>query len=86
MLAYLIYHLEFSYTPCLEIELFYYQFFRSARSLSRSPVPTPGTWLSHSRGSGRTPPIISREPLLGNLGPTQSAPTLMTKNMLCVVQ
>lgn len=66
-------------------------YYMSARSLSKSPVPTAGTWIAHSRDSSRTLPTLihdqhsSREALLGNLGPTQSAPVLTTKNMLCVV-
>ncbi|XP_020267711.1 probable vacuolar amino acid transporter YPQ1 [Asparagus officinalis] len=66
-------------------------YYTSARSLSKSPVPITGTWSAHTRDSGRTPSILThdqnspREPLLGRLGPAQSAPALTTKNMLCVV-
>lgn len=56
-------------------------YYMSARSLSKSPVPT---W------SARTPVFThdqhsSREPLIGRRVPAQSAPPANTKNMLCVV-
>lgn len=51
---------------------------RSARSLSRSPLPMAGSWVTHSR---QTPPLS--EPLLGARSQMQSAP--VTKNMLSVV-
>lgn len=65
-------------------------YYMSARSLSKSPKPTVGSWLAQSRDSGRTPVTThslhsSREPLLGELAPALSAPVLNTKNTLCVV-
>lgn len=65
-------------------------YYMSARSLSKSPVPTAGSRLAHSRDSNRTPPLSSNqhssiEPLLGRLLPDQSAPPMNTKNMLSVV-
>lgn len=65
---------------------------RSARSLSKSPVPTFGTWLAFSHENGisyhfnngqHDQQFAAREPLLS----PQSAPTkLSTKNMLSVVR
>ncbi|XP_072960367.1 vacuolar lysine transporter YPQ1 isoform X2 [Typha angustifolia] len=64
---------------------FYYM---SARSLSRSPIPATGLWLTHSHYAHRTPPLTtdqnsSREPLIDRL---QSAPPMSrTRNILSVV-
>lgn len=60
-------------------------FYKSARSLSSSPIPTAGSWVAHSRHSARTPPLFhgqhsTIEPLIDQLVPAQSAP----KSMLCV--
>lgn len=65
-------------------------YYKSARSLSKSPVPAGRASIATSRDSGRTPPSFlhdqhpSREPLLARISPVQSAPSLTTKNMLCV--
>ncbi|XP_062196004.1 uncharacterized protein LOC133899079 isoform X2 [Phragmites australis] len=61
-------------------------YYVSARSLSRSPVPTAGTWLGNNRQSSRSPPQtnVQREPLVGEFSPAQSAPCT-TKNALAVV-
>ncbi|KAJ4789273.1 PQ-loop repeat family protein / transmembrane family protein [Rhynchospora pubera] len=57
-------------------------YYTSARSLSRSPLPMAGSWVTHSR---KTPPLINdlnlNEPLLGEH--MQSAP--VTKNMLSII-
>ncbi|XP_078177057.1 vacuolar lysine transporter YPQ1-like isoform X1 [Carex rostrata] len=53
-------------------------YYTSARSLSRSPLPMAGSWVTHSR---QTPPLS--EPLLGARSQMKSAP--VTKNMLSVV-
>uniref|UniRef100_A0A0A8Y104 PQ-loop repeat family protein / transmembrane family protein n=2 Tax=Arundo donax TaxID=35708 RepID=A0A0A8Y104_ARUDO len=58
-------------------------YYMSARSLSRSPVPTAGIWLGNNRQSSRTPP--QRESLIGEIAPAQSAPHTITKNALSVV-
>ncbi|CAK7340343.1 unnamed protein product [Dovyalis caffra] len=65
-----------------ERELYYV----SARSLSSSHTPTAGSFLTRRM----TPPSFSvknsiEEPLLGGNVATQSAPSLNTKTMLCVV-
>ncbi|XP_073110837.1 uncharacterized protein [Elaeis guineensis] len=64
-------------------------YYMSARSLSKSPIPTAGSWLAHSRDSSRTPlnhdQHLSHEPLVVRLIPPQSAPPMNTKNMLSVV-
>ncbi|KAK8452054.1 hypothetical protein SEVIR_5G048900v4 [Setaria viridis] len=62
-------------------------YYVSARSLSRSPVPTAGTWLGNSRLSSRTPPQTNgqREPLIGEVTTAQSAPPSRTKNAFSVV-
>ncbi|XP_042456358.1 probable vacuolar amino acid transporter YPQ1 [Zingiber officinale] len=66
-------------------------YFVSARSLSKSPMPTFGTWLAYSHENGipyhfndgqHDEQFAAREPLLSS----QSAPTkLSTKNILSVV-
>lgn len=66
-------------------------YYMSARSLTMSRAPTAGSYPPHSRDSGRTLhiPIANHspieEPLLNTVGATQSAPSLNTKSMLCVV-
>ncbi|CAL4964283.1 unnamed protein product [Urochloa decumbens] len=62
-------------------------YYTSARSLSRSPVPTAGTWLGNSRQSPRTPPQSNgqREPLVSEITTAQSAPPTRTKNAFSVV-
>ncbi|KAL6850486.1 hypothetical protein ACP4OV_021113 [Aristida adscensionis] len=61
-------------------------YYASARSLSRSPVPTAGTWLGNNRPS-RTPPRSNeeREFLIGESTPARSPPSTITKNALSVV-
>ncbi|KAF8661548.1 hypothetical protein HU200_056969 [Digitaria exilis] len=72
------------HAPSSPISDYYYT---SARSLSRSPVPTAGTWLGNSRQTSRTPPQSNgqREPLFGEITTAQSAPPTRTKNVLSVV-
>lgn len=62
-------------------------YYMSARSLSRSPVPTGGTWLGNSRQSSRTPPQTNdqRGYLIGEIDHTHSTPSTVTKNVLSVV-
>jgi hypothetical protein len=72
------------HTPSSPTSDYYYM---SARSLSRSPVPTAGTWLGNSRQSSRTPPQMNgqSEPLIGEITTAQSASPTRTKNTLSVV-
>ncbi|KAH7667337.1 putative membrane protein [Dioscorea alata] len=65
-------------------------YYKSARSLSSSPIPTAGSWIAHSRLSPRTPPLFHSqhstiEPLIGRFAPTQSTPPVNTKSVLCAV-
>ncbi|KAG1327657.1 putative vacuolar amino acid transporter YPQ1 [Cocos nucifera] len=64
-------------------------YYMSARSLSKSPIPTAGSWLAHSRDSSRTlvnhDQHLSQEPLVGRFVPPRSAPPMNTKTMLSVV-
>ncbi|XP_017701235.2 uncharacterized protein LOC103719251 [Phoenix dactylifera] len=64
-------------------------YYMSARSLSKSPIPTAGSWLAHLHHYSRTAlnhdRHSSQEPLVGRLVPQQSAPLMNTKNMLSVV-
>ncbi|ONM31193.1 PQ-loop repeat family protein / transmembrane family protein [Zea mays] len=61
-------------------------YYMSARSLSRSPVPTAGTWLGSNRQSLMTPPQTNdqRGSLIGEIAPAHSAPSTVTKNALSV--
>jgi hypothetical protein len=61
--------------------------YRSARSLSRSPVPTAGIWSGSNRQSSRSPPQMNdqRGSLIGEIAPEHSAPSTVTKNALSVV-
>ena len=61
-------------------------YYASARSLSRSPVPT-GTWLGNNRQATKVPPQMNDEgaSLFGEFVPAQSAPAAITKNSLSVV-
>ncbi|KAG2596666.1 hypothetical protein PVAP13_5KG178000 [Panicum virgatum] len=86
------------HTPSSPTSDYYYM---SARSLSRSPVPTAGTWLDNSRQSSRTPPQTNGQrvpligeittaqsaslPLIGEITTAQSASPTRTKNALSVV-
>ncbi|KAJ1283235.1 hypothetical protein BS78_03G113000 [Paspalum vaginatum] len=62
-------------------------YYMSARSLSRSPVPTSGTWLGNNNQSSRTPPQTNdrRGSLIGEIASAHSAPSAVTKNALSVV-
>lgn len=76
--------LPFAYLPIFDA--------RSARSLSKSPVPAFGAWLAHSCDNGWSPPrsgnqqSVAKEPLLDRtIFPQSAPPNLSTKNMLAVV-
>ncbi|WVZ71671.1 hypothetical protein U9M48_020232, partial [Paspalum notatum var. saurae] len=62
-------------------------YYMSARSLTRSPVPTAGTWLGNNHQSSRTPPQTNdrRGSLIGEIASSHSAPSTVTKNALSVV-
>ncbi|XP_020583552.1 uncharacterized protein LOC110026778 isoform X2 [Phalaenopsis equestris] len=71
-------------------------YYRSARSLSTSPMPNLGSWLTHVRDPYKTPPngmpnILtddvdsSSEPLLCSPSSPHDAQPLVVKNTLCVV-
>uniref|UniRef100_A0A453EPF7 Uncharacterized protein n=1 Tax=Aegilops tauschii subsp. strangulata TaxID=200361 RepID=A0A453EPF7_AEGTS len=62
-------------------------YYASARSLSRSPVPT-GTWLGNNRQATKVPPQMNDEgaSLFGEFVPAQSAPAAITKDSLSVVR
>ncbi|KAG6523673.1 hypothetical protein ZIOFF_013538 [Zingiber officinale] len=78
-------------THVLVLDGYHFNDARSARSLSKSPMPTFGTWLAYSHENGipyhfndgqHDEQFAAREPLLSS----QSAPTkLSTKNILSVV-
>ncbi|AQK89384.1 PQ-loop repeat family protein / transmembrane family protein [Zea mays] len=61
-------------------------YYMSARSLSRSPVPTAGIWSGSNRQSSRSPPQMNdqRGSLIGEIAPEHSAPSTVTKNALSV--
>lgn len=61
-------------------------YYASARSLSRSPVPT-GTWLGNNRQTTKVTPQMNDEgeSLFAEFVPAQSAPAAITKNSLSVV-
>ncbi|WVZ71676.1 hypothetical protein U9M48_020234 [Paspalum notatum var. saurae] len=60
-------------------------YYMSARSLSRSPVPTAGTWLGNNLQSSRTQTNDQRGSLIDEIVPAHSAPSTITKNALSVV-